>query len=1154
MVRKYRFYLTFVLCTAILIPAAWGQQFRGKVQGLVTDQSKAVVPGATVTLLNIKTEVKTVQVTNETGLYRFDNVDPGSYTITAELPGFSKFVQENITVQAQADITVNIPLKVGGVNETVTVTESPVAVSFNTTNIALTVDTKLTEELPRMDRNPFKLSYLNPAVVDTRRGEVNPYLSWSANSIEMGGGTDKKNDLQVDGSPIGSGYKASYVPNTDSVQEVNVQQNAVDAEMGHSAGGSVSMTLKAGTNEWHGTAFWNTRNPSFNAMKDRTRGTPNSDRNNIVGGTLGNPILKNKLFNFVSFEEWRLKTAGTFTTTVPTALEKTGDFSQSLNAKSQLRVIYDPYTTVVTGGVVTRTAFQDNKIPASRINPLTQKIINTIWAPNRTPDSPMGTNNFALPTVTKLTYWNLSDRVDWFVNDKLRINGRYSIFKTASDNSYNETLWANEYYVPRNDVRNAYSYSGDAIWTVSNTTVVNFHGTWQKLLDDSFAVDKDLGPGGLKKYWPNSTWYAPFDLPDRWLTCFPSINISSLGKGGYYEQEPGGWSWSAKLSKQYGAHFLKTGFEYRHSDGTGVVGAYNVAFSFTQAMTANTYLSPNTTLVGDEFATFLLGSLDDNSSAKAAPVRRMTSDMYATYLQDDWKLNRRITLNLGLRWEMDTPWADVDDRGSIGLDLTQSIPEMVASPPVFPASVTALRAAAPIYNGYWQFSTSDNRYIWKMQKFVFMPRLGMALRVDDKTALRVGWARFVAPSEYNFVNQGMYSGSGNMSFLEPPYMGYDSQQSPLALAQGVPQANFTDPYPTATNPLLPPKGKSYGRYFGLGVPNIVYANPNFKRLVNDRINVTFSRQIWSRIVAEATYFVNIGHDASLVARDINAADPRIGYANSTQMDVSVSNPFYNYLTSTIYPGPNRNAAKVAIKTLLRPYPQYGGVYEAFQSDQSNRYQALQIKFQRPFLNGYNFLVGYNYRRERTTGYYDEVDSYLNKLTWLDSSSPRHSMSVAGTYEVPVGQGRQFFGTMPKALDYVLGGWQLTGAWFFNSGNYLVFGSMVATGDPHLDNPTPAKWFDTSKFSRLLSYTQRTNPRMYPDVRGPIYWDIQAAVAKTFRVGDQFKIQAKLSAYNVTNRLNRADPDLSVTSSTFGQSLNQNITVGRQLEAVLKIMF
>ncbi len=299
--RKYGFCLVLVLCITIMLPAAWGQEFRGKIQGLVTDPSGAVIPGVTITLHNIKTGIQTVKITNETGLYRFDNVDPGSYTLTAELPGFSKTVQENISVQAQGDVTVNLSLKVGEVSETVTVTETPVAVSFNTANIMLTIDTKLTEELPRLDRNPFKLSYLNPAVQETRRNETNPFLSWSANSIEMGGGTDKKNDLQVDGSPIGSGYKASYIPNTDSVQEVNVQQNSVDAENGHSAGGSVSMTLKSGTNEWHGTASWTHRNPKWNAIQDRTTGNNVSNRNKIGAATFGNPVIQKTHFKLFSF-------------------------------------------------------------------------------------------------------------------------------------------------------------------------------------------------------------------------------------------------------------------------------------------------------------------------------------------------------------------------------------------------------------------------------------------------------------------------------------------------------------------------------------------------------------------------------------------------------------------------------------------------------------------------------------------------------------------------------------------------------------------------------------------------------------------------------------------------------------------------------------
>ena len=243
---------------------AHSQEFRATIQGIVTDSSQAVVVGATVTLLNVKTNVGVVRQTNDVGLYRFDYVDPGSYMVSVQMSGFAKFVQQNIVAQARGDITVNAELETGGVSETVTVSESPVAVQFNSTNIGLTVDSKLAADIPRLDRNPFKLDLLNPAVQETRRTEMMPYHSWAANSTELGGGTDKKNDLLVDGSPIGSGYKASYVPNSDAVQEVNVQQNAVDAEAGHSAGGAISMTMKSGTNEYHGSLFYLGRNPSLN--------------------------------------------------------------------------------------------------------------------------------------------------------------------------------------------------------------------------------------------------------------------------------------------------------------------------------------------------------------------------------------------------------------------------------------------------------------------------------------------------------------------------------------------------------------------------------------------------------------------------------------------------------------------------------------------------------------------------------------------------------------------------------------------------------------------------------------------------------------------------------------------------------------------------
>ena len=242
------------LLLAMLSTSALAQNHRARISGIVTDQSEAVVAGATVTLLNINTGVPVVRQTSESGLYLFDLVDPGTYRVTVEFQGFNKFVQENIVAQMRGDITVNAKLTPGAVQESITVSESPVAVQFNSAAKDFTIDSKLAAEIPRIDRNPFKLTLLAPSAVNTR-GEMQPYHSWAANSVDLGGGTNLKNDLQVDGSPIGIGHKNSYPPNTDAVQEVVVSQNPVDAESGHSAGGLISLTLKSGTNEFHGSAF-----------------------------------------------------------------------------------------------------------------------------------------------------------------------------------------------------------------------------------------------------------------------------------------------------------------------------------------------------------------------------------------------------------------------------------------------------------------------------------------------------------------------------------------------------------------------------------------------------------------------------------------------------------------------------------------------------------------------------------------------------------------------------------------------------------------------------------------------------------------------------------------------------------------------------------
>ncbi len=1028
-------------------------------------------------------------------------------------------------------------------------------VQFNSTNVSLTIDTKLANEIPRFDRNPFKLSLLNPAVVNTRT-EVMPYHSWAANSIELGGNTTLKNDLQVDGSPIGVGHKATYTPNPDAVQEVNVVQNSVDAEAGHSAGGIVSITMKAGTNEYHGSVFYLGRNPALNALTDRTNGTKVAARNNMWGGSVGHPVVRNKVFNFFSYEQWKPRDPLSQIRTMPTELERNGDFSQSRNIDGGIRTIHDPFSTVFDAAAnrATRTPFPGNRIPQSRFDPLSARIMQSLWAPNGPGDNITGVNNFKTAAKRTTEYYNYSDRADWNITEKWRVYGRVSRLHTMVD-TLDWTPNKSELFVPGDaSARHAFATSGDVVWTASPTTVVNFHGDYHSLVDDYDSPTYQIGKEGLAKLWPNNPWYEPY------LTglaeYFPRMSIGGSGfgrPGTFWNQHPNGWDINGKISRQVGSHYVKAGYDLRGNGGFTMVTGTTL-FTFQPAMTAETFLSPNTRVNGHEYASFLLGAIDSGSSAISKPIKKPRSNFHGLFFQDDYKLSRRITLNLGLRYEYETAWSDPERRMSRFNDLTQPVPEMQANPPQIPAQAASIMNVPYQFNGAWVFTDDEHPGMWQAQKFLLMPRVGAAIRLSDRSSLRAGWARFTIPTEFNFTTENPYPGFEAINFLEPPYPGFDANQAASPLLEGRPQVRWSDPFPASLNPLIPPKGKDFGRYLGLGGENLLWMRQNFERGVNDRFNISVSHQFPNRIVAEVTYFANFGHGLPYI-KYLDLVDPRLAYKYQGAVDQQVANPFYQYLTPDKFPGPLRNQRTVTVGSLLKPFPQYAGLFEAFVPDKLERYHSVQLRAQRGFSGGYNFLFGYVYQYQKQYEYFDDVARYGNNFQFQDLPDPRHRITAAGTYEFPLGKGRKFLSDAHPVVDAILGGWQTVGSWYFNSGANVRFGSLIVDGDPTLSNPTPQRWFDTSKFQRLPAYTQRTNPWQYPGLRGPVYWELNQSLSKYFRLTERVKAELKMSAYNATNRLNRAGPDTGVTSSTFGQTLRQlGGVTGRQVEFGMKILF
>ena len=1128
--------------------ALFAQDYRARVQGIVTDPSQAAIVGAKVTLTNINTGVSATKTTGETGQYLFDFVQPGNYRVKVEASGFEAFVQDNITVLTRGDVTVNAILRVGAVTQAVEVSATALAMEFNTSTMSQTVDGRMLKDLPVLARNPFTLALLNPAVTNGYWdiSHRNPFFSQSSNGVDIGN-TLGRNDVLVDGVTIVMGSRVGYVPPMDAVQEVAVQQNAVDAEFGQSAGGVLALSMKSGTNQLHGTAYYFGRNPALNAVANSVTHSRNTSRYHIGGGNAGFPIIKNKLFAFVSYEQWRSQFPDTAIMTLPTDLERNGDFSRSLNAAGALRTIYDPFSTKLdpATGAVTRTPFAGNMIPQNRMDPTSLTFMKDVWKPNNPGDNLTGVNNYKLTFPWWSDYKNWSGRVDYNPNDRWKIFGRYSQFREweSNDNFANSPAFTDR----DGGLTATINTAADAVYTINPSTVLDLK--WGITL---FGIDYDSpwakldgGIDGYSKFWPNNPWYKPY-MKDMSKFFYPRLYVGSWYSGmtGLWLHKPRKISYQPSLVKHKGRHSMKFGASLRHEwEYTALPDP--MAFSFDAAHTANTFLSPNTALSGDPWATFLVGAV--GGYASYTPVIFSRDNQLAVYFQDDIKVSRNVTLNLGLRYEYETPLYDDQNRWSRYVDLNNPIPEMQSNPPKMPAEV-AQYGISYKYNGAWMFTDSDNRGVFRSPKNLWLPRIGAAIRINDLTAIRVGYARYATPI---------------LAVVGPvwniPQAGYNARTDVAPPLQGVPQALISNPFPP-TNPLIMPLGNSLGRYTNLG-NSASWMYQDLKQPVNDRFNFSLQRTLPGGLRADITYFLNLGHNTQPPAnggggfyrRDLNMVDPQLGYQYKSALDQKVANPFYQYLTPQLFPGQLRNQPSVSVSSLLRPYPQYGSLTETFQPNYAERYQALQMKAERPFSRGVSLTMAYNFNREKTDAYFNAPDEYANRLTMIPSANPRHRISAGVSYDLPVGKGRPYLSNLHPVANAILGGWITSHIFMWNSGSFLRFGQMIVNGDPVISNPTRERWFNTSVFQAPQPYTPRTNPWQYEGLTGPRYWNLDSTISKNFQLSERFRMEFRLEAYNLTNSFMPSNPDVNIYSSLFGRSTGQANT-GREMQYTLRVHF
>ena len=1146
------------IVVALFSTSILAQEYRGRVQGSLADETPLAVPGAQVTLRNDATGVSVTRITGPDGRYLFDYVDPGTYTLTAELSGFATVVQRNVLVQARGDVTADVTMKVASLSETVTVETQPVAIQFNTSSKDLTLDQSFLESIPNITRNPTQLAYLSPVVRNAgNKNETSPYHHWAGNDMDIGGGTRRRNDVLLDGTPLEAGPKVAYTPPMDAIAEFNVSTNAVDAEFGHSAGGIISMSLKSGTNAYHGTGYYVGRNADWNAVTNRVTRQHSDNTYSQTGGTLGMPLRRNSIFLFTSIESSRVTEVVPRSLTMPTALERQGDFSQSFNRDGSLRVIYDPWTSRFgPNGQIIRDAFPGNRIPANRFDPLGAKLMSSLWAPNGAGDDRTGLNNFKYNQEFDFEYLNFSTRLDWNLSNKWKTFARVSRFVT--DQVQPDFTGGVDQFKMRpaqGSKRNGWNIAADTVYTMSPTTALNVRAAYYQVEDKRDYPEMALQASDLSNLWSNS-WYQPY-MDGRPILYFPEINMGNYGTygvGSAWWQIPEGYSLHARFNKYLQRHSIKSGTEVRIKRGEAARFRY-FNFAINANATANTTASPNLNQVGHPWASFMLGALENTSSAEYVPMQTSDTEMYALYVQDDFRIHEKLTLNLGLRWEYEGGLFDPDYRLPREVDLTQPVPGLQAAiDPRIPANIKAMMAESAgqnsyLYNGAYYFTDEENPRNARVSGLQLMPRVGLAWSVDRKTAVRAGYGRFYTP--LMLVNENSTMGQLNLGAFSP--------LTPIIpAAQGVPQVTLSNPFPQG---LTPAYGKRYGTNTLLG-DNVRWDEYNQRPSISDRFSFSVQRELWARTILDASYLINfVGRDG--YTKNLNMMDPRLSYKYGAALQATVANPFLNYGTVDTFPGALRSRQTVAVSDLLKPYPQYLNMFQDWTNGRQSRYHTMELRAQRPFYNGLSMLAGYAYVRGSRQEFYDSVDEYDGVWTWTDVPDPRHRLNVSLVWDVPVGRDRKIGTGMHSALDAVVGGWELAGTYRYESGMYLRFngtnnGGMIApTETPKtLGNVGAGNfWFDTTGFATIPAFTRRTNPWQYDDLKGPNYKNVDLALAKRVRLKGTSRLNFRIEAYNLLNDMNWGLPNTNITQSSFGQvSTQADAYFGRQLQYTIRVEF
>lgn len=1193
--------LAIVFLILVFSGAVFAQSSTATLKGQVGDGTGKVVPGATVTLTRPETgEVKTA-TTDESGQYTFTFVQPAIYALEVQVEGFKTFKQTNLKLDVGQTAEVNIALEIGLQTAEVTVRDDN-QLRLETASGALggVIEQERVESLPLNGRNLLQLATLEPGVVDTSAGREAFPTGQQAGSFSVNGGRGLTNEILFDG--VTAVNKADNVPafrpSPEAIQEFRIQTNSYAAEFGRSGGGAVSFVTRSGTRKIHGSLYEFFRNDALDAnnfFANRAGSGKEKLRANQFGFTLGGPVYlpgfgegtkpifkSNKLFFFVNYEGLRRSTTNFVSSIVPTAKQRVGDYSEQLGntiagvtvrdtagnvIPARVGMIFVPGAVVPVGqpGAGSRIAYAGNIIPFNQLNPVGLAIGSYYPLPNQPSVFNQATGqlgfNYAANSPRTITSNQFVTRIDYKISQSQQFYGRL-ILERNTDTQFGpfpDSIATRSATGVRSD--KPASVALDYVNTLNSKMVLRVNGGWTRFNTDNTTRSNgfNLSTLGFPAYLANASGAT---------NVFPTIDptgYTGLGPSrqfGNSRNTQDTFSGSADLSIVQGNHSIKTGGNYRYfTIFTGRPDDPAGRFAFVRSSTART--STSTANTGDGFASLLVGEISTGRIA-LTPEPAILTKYAALYIQDDWTVNRRLTLNLGLRWESDFP--NTERYGQLTNFLpNEAFPVQSVQIPLTSSGGAALPAGVaglirPLNGRIGTVDDTVNNRQQNRDLNNFGPRLGFAFKLNDKTVLRGGGGIFYSSLTGGGVTLSTYAVRG-------------LTETTFVAGTG---ANLSNPFPNGIS-----QPAAFSPLFGYGQQGLPARLRETRQPQIAQWNLTLQRRLPGKIIVDVSYAGSSGSGLLSTTTDLNQLSPEALALGATVLNTTVANPFLT-LPAAQRPPANTilGTATITVAQLLRPYPQFGNVVSYFNNEGHSSYHSGQIKVARRVSGGLTFQVGYTFSKlidnistitgstgVQVTNFQDFYNRGADKS--LSTFDARHRMVANVSYNLPFGKGKMFFkeGVMSK----IFGGFRLNSITTVQGGFPLGITVAGATGQqglsfialrPNINGNAQinggtfderiGQWFDTTVFSAPATYTFGNTPRTLPNVRGPGFFVTNMGLQRTLKFNERARVQLRAEAFNVFNQVNLGDPGTVLGGAGFG--IINDARNPRQIQLAIKLLF